>query len=38
MAAQVPVSAVNHSTIVELITTGRSGDMGLHENAMGGVA
>ena len=40
MAAQVPSSAVNHSTIVELITTGRSGDMGLgHEAAIaGGVA
>ncbi len=30
MAAQVPASSVNHSTIVELITTGRSGDMGLQ--------
>ena len=40
MAAQVPVGAVTHSTIVELITTGRSGDMGLgHEAAIaGGVA
>jgi D-xylose transport system ATP-binding protein len=40
MAAQVPASAVNHSTIVELITTGRSGTMGLQPEAAaaGGVA
>ncbi len=40
MAAQVPASAVNHSTIVELITTGRSGDMGLQPDvaAAGGAA
>jgi len=40
MAAQVDVSSVNHSTIVELITTGRSGEMGLHPEiaAAGGVA
>jgi len=40
MAAQVPVSSVNHSTIVELITTGRSGDMGLQPEvaAAGGAA
>ncbi|MDP1879183.1 MAG: ATP-binding cassette domain-containing protein [Actinomycetota bacterium] len=39
MAAQVPVSDVTHSTIVELITTGRSGDMGLQPEvaAAGGV-
>ena len=40
MAAQVDVTSVNHSTIVELITTGRSGDMGLQPEvaAAGGVA
>ena len=40
MAAQVDVGAVNHSTIVELITSGRSGDMGLQPEvaAAGGVA
>ncbi len=40
MAAQVPVSAVTHSTIVELITTGRSGDLGLKPEvaSAGGVA
>ena len=39
MAAQVPVGDVNRSTIVELITTGRSGDMGLRPEvaAAGGV-
>jgi D-xylose transport system ATP-binding protein len=39
MCAQVPKSAVNRSTIVELITTGRSGDMGLQPEvaAAGGV-
>ena len=39
MAAQVPVGSVNHSTIVELITTGRSGEMGLQPEiaAAGGV-
>ena len=39
MAAQVPVSSVNHSTIVELITTGRSGERGLQPEvaAAGGV-
>jgi D-xylose transport system ATP-binding protein len=30
MAAQVPASQVDHTTIVELITAGRSGDMGLQ--------
>ena len=29
LAAQVSAKDVNHSTVVELITTGRSGDMGL---------
>jgi D-xylose transport system ATP-binding protein len=29
MAAQVPASGVSHSQIVELITAGRSGDMGI---------
>ena len=40
MAAQVPVADVNHSSVVELITTGRSGDMGLslEELAAGGAA
>ncbi len=40
MAAQVPVASVNHSTIVELITTGRSGDMGIQAETVtaGGVA
>jgi D-xylose transport system ATP-binding protein len=39
MAAQVPIASVNHSTIVELITTGRSGEMGLQPEvaAAGGV-
>ena len=41
MAAQVDASTVNHSTVVELITTGRSGDLGLQPEtiaAVGGVA
>lgn len=39
MAAQVPATSVTHSTIVELITTGRSGSMGLQpETVAGGVA
>ena len=40
MAAQVSAKDVNHSSIVELITTGRSGDMGLQPEvaAAGGVA
>jgi len=40
MAAQVPAADVNHSSIVELITTGRSGDMGLRsdDSSMGGAA
>jgi D-xylose transport system ATP-binding protein len=39
MAAQVSAKDVNHSSIVELITTGRSGDMGLRPEvaAAGGV-
>ena len=39
MAAQVSAKDVNHSSIVELITTGRSGDMGLQPEvaAAGGV-
>jgi D-xylose transport system ATP-binding protein len=39
MCAQVPKTAVTRSTIVELITTGRSGDMGLQPEvaAAGGV-
>jgi D-xylose transport system ATP-binding protein len=40
MAAQVSAKDVNHSSIVELITTGRSGDMGVQPEiaAAGGVA
>jgi D-xylose transport system ATP-binding protein len=30
MAAQVPASSVNNAQVVELITTGRTGDIGLH--------
>ncbi len=39
MAAQVSAKDVNHSSIVELITTGRSGDLGLQPEvaAAGGV-
>jgi D-xylose transport system ATP-binding protein len=37
MAAQVPAEDVNHATIVELITSGRSGDIGLQpESLVGG--
>ncbi|MFA7323155.1 MAG: ATP-binding cassette domain-containing protein [Candidatus Nanopelagicales bacterium] len=36
LAAQVNANQLNHSQIVELITTGRSGEMGLHpDSAMG---
>ena len=39
MAAQVSAKDVNHSSIVELITTGRSGDMGIQgDSEMGGAA
>jgi D-xylose transport system ATP-binding protein len=40
LAAQVPAKDVNHSRVVELITTGRSGDMGLQPEIAnaGGVA
>ena len=38
MAAQVPASQLNHSQIVELITTGRSGDIGLHPEIVSGVS
>lgn len=39
MAAQVEKSTVNAQQVVELITTGRSGDIGLQpETAMGGAA
>lgn len=40
MAAQVKISDVNHSSIVELITTGRSGDIGIQADDVlaGGVA
>lgn len=35
MAAQVQSDQLNHSQIVELITTGRSGDIGLHPETIG---
>ena len=38
MAAQVPASQLTHSQIVELITTGRSGDIGLHPEIVSGVS
>ena len=38
MAAQVPSSQLTHSQIVELITTGRSGDLGLHPELVNGVS
>ena len=40
LAAQVPAKDVNHSRVVELITTGRSGDLGLQPEIAnaGGVA
>lgn len=40
MAAQVRVGEVNHSSIVELITTGRSGEIGIQVNdtVVGGAA
>ena len=40
MAAQVSAKDVNHGSIVELITTGRSGDMGIQpdESELGGAA
>ncbi|HBJ72551.1 MAG TPA: sugar ABC transporter ATP-binding protein [Actinobacteria bacterium] len=38
MAAQVPASQLTHGQIVELITTGRSGDIGLHPEAVNGVS
>ena len=40
MAAQIPTSDVNHSNVVELITTGRSGDIGIQidDEATGGAA
>jgi D-xylose transport system ATP-binding protein len=39
MAAQVEKSTVSAQQVVELITTGRSGDIGLQpETAMGGAA
>ena len=37
MAAQVQISEVDHSSIVELITMGRSGDIGIQlDDAMTG--
>ena len=40
MAAQVSAKDVNHSSVVELITTGRSGDLGIQsdDSEMGGAA
>jgi len=38
LAAQVPAENLTHSQIVELITTGRSGDMGLHPDVLNGAA
>lgn len=38
MAAQVPASQLTHGQIVELITTGRSGDVGLHPEVVNGVS
>ncbi|MBI1352573.1 MAG: ATP-binding cassette domain-containing protein [Actinomycetales bacterium] len=40
MAAQVPATAVDHTTIVELITAGRSGDIGIQSDDLvsGGAA
>jgi len=40
MAAQVSAKDVNHSSVIELITTGRSGDMGIQsdDSEMGGAA
>jgi len=38
LAAQVPAEHLTHSQIVELITTGRSGDMGLHPDVLNGAA
>jgi D-xylose transport system ATP-binding protein len=40
MAAQVRIADVNHSSIVELITTGRSGEIGIQADDVmaGGVA
>jgi D-xylose transport system ATP-binding protein len=37
MAAQVKRSEVTHTQIVELITAGRSGDLGLQPDAAAGV-
>ena len=36
MAAQVQAQHLSHGQIVELITTGRSGDMGLHPEVLNG--
>ena len=33
VAADVPAKDVNHSQIVELITAGRSGDLGIAESS-----
>jgi D-xylose transport system ATP-binding protein len=34
MAAQIPTSDVGHGQIVELITMGRSGDIGLNPEVL----
>jgi D-xylose transport system ATP-binding protein len=33
MAADVPISQVNRSQVIELITAGRSGDLGIAQAA-----
>jgi D-xylose transport system ATP-binding protein len=38
MAAQVPAKDVTHSQVVELITTGRSGHLGLQPQSTGATA
>ena len=38
MAAQVEKDQVSSQQVVELITTGRSGDIGMQDNSMGGAA
>ena len=36
VAADVPANEVNHSQVVELITAGRSGDLGIRDAAIRG--
>ena len=38
LAAQVPAKDMNHAQIVELITSGRTGDIGLKAEHVGGIA